>query len=337
MIRRRLRRCSHANKFFFMRILCKFDIEYGIVNAFIYIRQNMARSLNFQQIEAFKAVIQTGTTTRAALMLNTTQSSISRRIAELQSASELKLFELHRGRLRPTGEGTLLYKTIQKHFDGLAKIESVVSILRKSGTGALRIACTPTLGSGLLPPVIRQFLHKFPNTYIHLQTSGTPQLVESLHQDLCDVALTTGTLDQKDFQPKVIKTSSAVCVLPLDHPLKDADVIDLNLLKIDRLLSLSDSEETTIQIKAMLAKGKNWDDSVIETTSSITLCALVAAGNGIAIVNPYVAHTFTGQLLIKKLRPAIDIPVQMALPVHTAPSLLTRHFIEILLAHVEKL
>ncbi|TCT08675.1 LysR substrate-binding domain-containing protein [Paralcaligenes ureilyticus] len=297
----------------------------------------MARSLNFQQIEAFKAVIQTGTTTRAALMLNTTQPSISRRIAELQNASELKLFELHQGRLRPTSEGKLLYKTIQKHFDGLEKIESVVSILRKSGTGALRIACTPTLGSGLMPPVVRQFLQKFPNTYVNIQTLGTPQLAEYLHQDLCDVALTTGTLDQKDFQPQVIKTSSAVCVLPLDHPLKNVDVIDLKLLKDDRVLSLSDNEEITMQIKALLTEGKDSNDFVIETTSSITICALVAAGNGIAIVNPYVAHTFAGQLLIKKLAPAINIPVQMAMPIHTAPSLLTRHFIEILLAHVETL
>ena len=65
----------------------------------------MPRSLNFQQIEAFKAVMQLGTTTGAALMLNTTQPSISRRIAELQHQTGLRLFDLHHGRLRPTGEG----------------------------------------------------------------------------------------------------------------------------------------------------------------------------------------------------------------------------------------
>ncbi|GAB2908880.1 LysR substrate-binding domain-containing protein [Paralcaligenes ginsengisoli] len=297
----------------------------------------MARPLNFQQIEAFKAVIQMGTTTRAALMLNTTQPSISRRIAELQSATELKLFELHHGRLRPTSEGKLLYKTIQRHFDGLEKIESVVSIMRKSGTGALRIGCTPTLGIGLLPQVVNRFLQKFPKTYINIQTLSTQQLTDYLHQDLCDVALTTGTLDQKDFQPTVIKTSRAVCVLPLDHPLKNADTVDLALLRGDRVLSLSDAEEITMKIKALLTEGKDSDEFVIETTSSITICALVAAGNGIAIVNPYVASTFAGQLLIKKLEPAIDIPIQMAIPTHTAPSLLTRHFIDILLDHVEPL
>jgi DNA-binding transcriptional LysR family regulator len=106
-------------------------------------------------------------------------------------------------------------------------------------------------------------------------------------------------------------------------------------LRGDRLLSLSDTEEITLQIKALVRQGKDTDELMIETTSSITICALVAAGNGIAIVNPYVAHTFRDQLLVKELTPRIEIPIQMAIPTHVAPSLLTRHFIELLLDYVE--
>ena len=44
----------------------------------------------------------TGTTIAAANMLNTTQPSISRSLAQMRAAIKLKLFELDRGRLRPT-------------------------------------------------------------------------------------------------------------------------------------------------------------------------------------------------------------------------------------------
>ncbi|WP_019143221.1 LysR family transcriptional regulator [Noviherbaspirillum massiliense] len=295
----------------------------------------MARQLNFQQIEAFKAVMQMGTTTAAALMLNTTQPSVSRRIAELQAATELKLFELHHGRLRPTSEGKLLYKTIQKHFAGLEKIESVAAIMRKSGTGVLRLGCTPTLGTGLLPPVIHAFLKKFPNTHINIETLSTPQLADYLHQDLIDLALTTGKLDQKDFEPVVIKKSRAVCVLPPKHRLKTARTIRLRQLKDEQLLSISETDELTIKIKSLLRDNGIPDEFAIQTSSSITVCALVAAGNGVGIVNPYVASTFAGQLLIKELEPAITIPIEMAMPQQTAPSLLARHFVDILLEHVK--
>ncbi|MEP6963887.1 MAG: LysR substrate-binding domain-containing protein [Polaromonas sp.] len=291
----------------------------------------MARNLNFQQIEAFKAVMQLGTTTSAALMLNTTQPSISRRIAELQSATELKLFDLHHGRLRPTSEGTLLYKTIQQHFDGLEKIESVVAIMRRSGTQVLRLGCTPTLGIGLLPLVVNQFLQKFPETHINIHTLSSQQLGDFLHQGLIDLALTTGELNDSDFRPVVINTTEAVCVLPLNHRLKDFPVIDFSMLHGERLLSISETDELTVKIKAQLAAHGIPVEFAVQTASSITVCALVAAGNGVGMVNPYVASTFAGQLLIRPLTPPIAIPVRMAMPMHTAPSLLTRHFVDLLL------
>lgn len=297
----------------------------------------MARPLNFQQIQAFRALMQMGTTTGAASMLNTTQPSISRRLAELQSFTGLKLFEMHQGRLRATSEGKLLYKTVQKHFDGLEKIESVVAIMRKSGTGVLRLGCTPTLGTGLLPQVIRAFLLKFPDTYLNIQTLNTPQLADLLRQDLFDLVLTTGKLDPRDFGPVIVKTASAVCVLPPGHRLHAETAIDASMLRDETLLSLGETDDLTISVKAWLQAHGLADDFPIETTSSITICALVAAGNGVGIVNPYVANTFAAQLLIKPLMPAIDIAVQMATPTHTAPSLLTRHFIEILQAHVDTL
>lgn len=290
----------------------------------------MPRALNFRQIEAFHAVMLMGTTTSAALMLNTTQPSVSRRIAELQAATDLKLFELHRGRLRPTGEGKQLHIAVQQHFSGLRNIESVAATMRKSGTGVLRVGCTPTLGIGLLPKVIGAFLAEVPDTYIDLQTLGTPQLADMLHQDLFDVVLTTGTLDPRDFQPVVIRRTRAVCVLPLQHRLKEAASIELRRLKGDRVLSLSDSEESTLRIKSLLRKQGATDEFAIETTSSITICALVAAGIGVGIVNPYVASTFDGQLLIRPFAPAVEIEIQMALPRQTAPSSLTRRFVAML-------
>ncbi|MEI6000702.1 LysR family transcriptional regulator [Paraburkholderia bengalensis] len=294
----------------------------------------MTRPLNFQHIQAFRAVMQKGTTTGAAAMLNTTQPSISRRLAELQSFSGLTLFEMHRGRLRPTSEGKLLYKTVQKHFDGLEKIESVVSLLRKSGTGALSLGCTPTLGVGLLPEVIRAFRQQFPETYINIQTLATTQLTDLLRQDLFDLILTTGKLDEQDFETVIVKTMPAVCVLPSGHRLAAEPVVHVEMLRSEPLLSLGEMDDLTIDIESVLVAHGMPAEFAIQTTSSITICALVAAGNGVGIVNPYVANTYAGQLAIRPLAPSIDVAVRMAMPMHTAPSLLTRHFVDALNAHL---
>lgn len=290
----------------------------------------MTRPLNFQQIQAFKAVMETGTTTRAALALNTTQPSISRRLAELRHATGFDLFDLYNGRLRPTREGRQLYQSVRKHFDGLEKIESAVQILRRSGTGMLRIGSTPTLGAGLLPDVVSRFLQQYPGIYVNLQTLGTPQLTEYLRQDLLDFALTTGTIGQSDIATARLMRTSVVCVIPPEHELAKVEYVDLHSLRAHRLILLNDTDNIIIAMRALLRDREYPEDIVIETNSSITICSMVAAGAGVGVVNPFVANTFSDRLVVKELRPHIPVEVTLAQSMTLAPSLLTNRFIQLL-------
>lgn len=280
--------------------------------------------------------METGTTTKAALALNTTQPSISRRLAELQSATGLQLFDLYNGRLRPTREGSQLYQSVRKHFDALGNIESAVQILRKSGTGVLRIGSTPTLAAGLLPDIVARFMRQYPDVYVNLQTLGTQQLTEYLRQDLLDFVLTTGTIAQNDILSSVLMRASAVCVVPRDHALADVPYVDLESLHTHRLLLLNDTDDIILAMRALLRDRRYPDDIAIETNSSITICSLVAAGVGVGVVNPFVANSFSDRLVIKQLRPRIGMEVTLARSVTLAPSLLANRFVELLREEVSE-
>ncbi|MYN12963.1 LysR family transcriptional regulator [Pusillimonas sp. TS35] len=297
----------------------------------------MSRPLNFQQIQAFKAVMETGTTTKAALALNTTQPSISRRLAELRAATGLELFDLYNGRLRPTREGSQLYQAVRKHFDGLEKIESAVQILRRSGTGVLRIGSTPTLAAGMLPDIVARFMRQHPGIYVNLQTLGTPQLTEHLRQGLIDFVLTTGTIEQNDIVSSLLMRASAVCVMPREHPLASVETVGLEGLHKHKLILLNDTDDIVIAMRAQLRNHEYPDDIAIETNSSITICSLVAAGAGVGIVNPFVAKSFADRLVVKPLRPSIGMEVTLARSVTLAPSVLANRFIELLEASLREL
>lgn len=295
----------------------------------------MVRPLNFQQVQVFKMVMETGTTTKAAAALNTTQPSISRKLTDLQRAAGIQLFEHHHGRLRPTREGRQLYQSVRKHFEGLEKIETAVAILRKSGTGVLRLGSTPTLATGLLPAILARFMQQFPGTHISLQTLATPQLEELLQQGLIDLALTTGTIDQSVFETSILARAGAVCIMPPMHALAREPWIALNALRQHRLLLLDDSDTIVVRMRELLAGDEQPEDIAVATNSSITICALVAAGVGIGVVNPYVASRFADSLLIKELRPSPLVDVQMARSMTLAPSLLGNAFTELLRQEIQ--
>lgn len=290
----------------------------------------MARSLNFQQIQAFKAVMETGTTTRAAQVLNTTQPSISRRLSELRLATGLELFDIYNGRLRPTRESRQLYESVRRHFEGLEKIETAVHVLRKSGTGVLRIGSTPTLAAGLLPDVMAEFTRQNPEVYISLQTFGTAQLRDYLSQGLIDFVLTTGHIEDAEVSSTRLLSTQAVCVLPLGHPLARQRSLSLEHLQAHRLVLLDDNDDIMVAMRARLRAGKQHEDTLVETNSSLTICALVAAGVGVGVVNPFVANTFAGQLAVRELRPAIPVDVTLVRSVALAPSMLANRFVELL-------
>jgi DNA-binding transcriptional LysR family regulator len=121
------------------------------IHAYLIYPKAMPRALNSREIEAFRAVMQTGTTTAAAGLLHTSQPSVSRLIGQAQAASGLKLFELQKGRLRPTREALQLFDTVQRHFIGREQIEQRIATLRRSGAGQLRIGGTPRSRSACTP------------------------------------------------------------------------------------------------------------------------------------------------------------------------------------------
>ena len=113
----------------------------------------MPRSLNYRQIEAFRAVMLTGTTIAAAERLNTTQPSISRLLTQIQSTTKLKLFELDRGRLRPTPEATKVFEAVQRSF--VVSKRGSRSLIKRTGTG-IPYRLRRRWGSKVLPHAITQ-------------------------------------------------------------------------------------------------------------------------------------------------------------------------------------
>jgi DNA-binding transcriptional LysR family regulator len=280
--------------------------------------------LNFRQIEAFRAVMLTGTTIAAADMLNTTQPSISRSLAQMQAAAKLKLFELDRGRLRPTPEAVMLFEAVQRNFLGLEAVEETVSLLRRAGVGRLRVACTPALGMSVLPAIMAKFKTHQPDVHISLRTISSYDVREGLLNGLYDLGITTNSLQLEgaQLQTKVVDQVAAMCVMSRSHPLAGNAHITPRHFQSETLLTLDRADELGDEWRRVLAQAKVTPASVIETTYSATICRLAEVGAGIGVVNPYIASVFSDKLRLVPLKPAIGVKVFVAYPRHVSISAL---------------
>ena len=91
----------------------------------------MPRRITLRQVEAFKAVIEHGTVSRAAEIMHVSQPAMSKLIAHLEEDTGLTLFDRLKGRLAPTQRGMRLYEEIDRIFAGLRQVENAIDTIRR--------------------------------------------------------------------------------------------------------------------------------------------------------------------------------------------------------------
>ncbi len=79
-----------------------------------------------REIEAFRAVITSGSTGKAARLLGVSQPAVSQAIRKLEELAELRLFDRIGGRLQPTQEAHALMTEVDK-FSSATRLSNTAS------------------------------------------------------------------------------------------------------------------------------------------------------------------------------------------------------------------
>lgn len=280
----------------------------------------MPRLLNLRQMEAFRAVMLTGTTTQAAAMLGITQPAVSRLIGDMGVQAGFPLFLRAQGRLRPTPEAEALYSEIERAYVGLDHIASVMQGIRRSA-GRLRLLATMPMAHGLLPEAVRRFRRGHGETAISLKTVIHRDIRPWLETQQFDLALTNMPLDYPASATEPLARTPAVCIMPPEHPLAAKTLVEP--ADIDGLPFVAMAPETQHRLKVdrALAQAGVRPDVVIEAQTGILICDFVAAGLGLSITDPFTARAAgAAGVICRPFAAAIAYEFGLLLPIQNAPS-----------------
>ncbi len=135
---------------------------------------------------------------KAAIVLCTSQSGISKQISLLEGELGVNLFERNARKLTslsPAGERILeLAKEVMNKVDDINLIAEEFTDKQKS----ISIATTHTQARYVLPAIVEQFLSRFPDINLNLQQGTPEQVAELLEQNEVDIAIATEVLATKE-------------------------------------------------------------------------------------------------------------------------------------------
>ncbi|WPB55599.1 LysR substrate-binding domain-containing protein [Xylophilus sp. GOD-11R] len=287
--------------------------------------------LNFRQVEAFRAVMLSGSMTQAARDLNTTQPNVSRVIAQLEKRIGLRLFERIAGKLAPTREGEIFFRDVERAFSGLRGLEQSAATLGRRGAGHLRLAAVPSFALVLVPRAMRSFAERFPDVTVSLHATDSVSVCQAVASGQADVGVASEVFSSPGIGYRVAHEARAVCLVPAGHrlaggsgPLRPDDLAD------EPFITLSPQDSIRKKIDAAFAEGGDRRRMAHESPFSAAICQMVALGMGVSIANPSVASAFAHLPIVQReFLPEIVFPTYLVWQPGAPASLLAREFSEV--------
>ena len=145
--------------------------------------------MQLQQLSYFLAVADTRHFTRAAELVHVAQPSLSKQIRALEHELGAVLFSRARGNISLTSAGEALLPLARRILADVDTARQEVQELAMLRRGRVRLGATPSLCTGLLPDVLREYRQQYPGIQLMIEESGSRDLVRDLAQGELDLAL----------------------------------------------------------------------------------------------------------------------------------------------------
>jgi DNA-binding transcriptional LysR family regulator len=145
--------------------------------------------VQFQHLRYFVAVARHGHFTRAADSVGVAQPTLSRQIHSLEAEVGTPLFDRGRGGVTLTAAGEALLPIAGRIIADVDTAHRVVEEVVGLRRGRVRLGATPSVATSLVPAVLRRFQASFPGVELHVEQSGSQDLVRHLTGGELDLAL----------------------------------------------------------------------------------------------------------------------------------------------------
>jgi LysR family cyn operon transcriptional activator len=282
--------------------------------------------IKYRQLQYFLAAAKSLNFSKAAECLFVTQPTLSHQLAELEAQIGVQLFERHGKSVRLTQAGVLFSDYASR---SMAEIEAGLSALAELDgrqRGELRIGVNQSFVSQLLPPILGQFLDRYPGIILQVTELATRDIEHQIAEGQLDLGLAFVTEATEDIELEPILRESLVLVVGPDHPLAGHENVSFSDLHGTALVLLKRAYATRELIDSYFEQAGVQQKIACETNTIDLMRGLVRT-SGLATIMP--ESSIRGYAGLCTVPLADPVPVRTSAllwPVHRPRTLAARTF-----------
>jgi DNA-binding transcriptional LysR family regulator len=242
------------------------------------------------ELRAFRAVVDAGSVTRAALQLRLTQPTVSRIIAGLERRAGFRLFERAGGRLVLGSDGEAFYQEAERFLSNAQALSDTARDLKEGKLYRVRIVSMPALAYGLLPQALQRIRQGGHKLAVSVEVRRRAEVTRWVAGKQFDLGLASLPVDYPGLAKRRLVSTQACVALPKGHRLARQRSVSAEDLASEPLIGLTADaliQERIGRLFNRLGRSPNFS---VSTSSLLAVCHFVSTGIGCGIVDPFTAH-----------------------------------------------
>ncbi|WP_053960353.1 LysR family transcriptional regulator [Sulfobacillus thermosulfidooxidans] len=250
-----------------------------------------------EDLHIFRTIAMTGNLSRAALLLQTSQPTISRHLQHLEQELGTTLMDRSSGTIQLTPAGMQVLEFAQRvlgEWEALKQSFNHYEPIR----GFIEIASSTVPAKILVLPAVATFLRQYPHIHIHVSIMNSQMVFHALEQDRAAMGFVGLEPLSKSWRSELIGRDEVILVVP-NLPQYEKWSTSIPLKDLAQLPFVQRKEGSGTQLTAITAlreRGLEQDWRVVcEVDSHEALIETVATGIGVGFASRQIAAMMTNR------------------------------------------
>ncbi len=264
-------------------------------------------NINIKELEAFLAVAETLSFSKAANKLKMSQPSVSVKIKSLENSFNRVLFKRDGGNVIITSDGQRLLAPVKELFYSLRKVINTMKTVSKENI--IRITVSEAIFLYSFQSMLEEHRKLCPDVQYQTVIGNAITNIERLENNESDLALAGWVAKERPMSGKLkverVGYDELVLIVPLQHPLSNQKMVSIKTVKkypyVGRKPN-SGVQRTVTQVFKLIGVNPNDVQTVAVFDDASSVIMAVYRGLGISIVSKLQAATAEKIGLIKMLK-----------------------------------
>ena len=257
--------------------------------------------LNIGKYIAFVKTVEYGSFTKAAEILNYTQSGVSRMVNDLEKEWNVVLLERNKSGVKLTSDGMKLIpyaKSLCREYENL---QMQVDELNGLQSGLIRIGTFSSVATHWLPNIIKAFQKDYPNIDYELLLGDYTEIEEWISDGRVDCGFLRLPANDR-FETIFLEEDKLLAILPENHRLTEYEKVPLSELCTEPFMLLEKGAKA--EISEIFEKNGLIPNVRFTTWDDYAVMSMIESGLGVSILPQLIMKRIPYNIVIREL----DVP-----------------------------